>query len=122
MPVLMAVTVFILMQLAGEAVVGLTGLPLPGALLGLLLLFAWFVWRGRVPRSLRDTAGYVLPHLMLLFIAPVAAVMLHFDRLASEWLAFMLSCLVGAMLTVWVTALTFGWMMRRDARRQKGRV
>ncbi len=119
MPVLTAITVLILMQLAGEALVGLTGAPLPGSLVGLLLLLAWFVWRGRVPRGLRDTAGHVLPHMMLLFIAPVAALVLHLERIQAEWLAFLAACLGSALLTIAVTAFTLRWMLARHARKGK---
>lgn len=119
MPVLIAITVLILMQLLGEALVALTHLPLPGSLVGLLLLLAWFVWRGRVPRGLKETAGHVLPHLMLLFIAPVAALMLHLDRIQAEWLAFLAACLGSAVLTTLVTAYTFRWMLTRHQRSDK---
>ncbi len=119
MPVLTAVTVLILMQLLGEALVGVTRLPLPGSLVGLLLLLAWFVCRGRVPRGLRDTAGHVLPHLMLLFIAPVAALVMHLDRIAAEWLAFLAACLGSAVLATVVTAFTFRWMLARQAGKGK---
>lgn len=117
MPVLTAITVLILMQLTGEALVGWTGLPLPGSLVGLLILLAWFAWQGRVPRGLRETAGHVLPHMMLLFIAPVAAIVLHLDRIAAEWLPFLAACLLGGALTLVVTAFTFRWMMARHERK-----
>lgn len=119
MPVLIAITVLILMQLLGEAMVSLMRLPFPGSLAGLLLLLGWFVWRGRVPRGLRDTAGHVLQHLMLLFIAPVAALMLHLDRIQAEWLAFLAACLGSALLATLVTAYTFRWMLARQARKEK---
>ncbi|MCB5363202.1 CidA/LrgA family protein [Pusillimonas sp. CC-YST705] len=119
MPVLTAITVLILMQLLGETLVAWLHLPFPGALAGLLLLLAWFVWRGQVPRGLRDTAGHALPHLMLLFIAPVTALLLHLDRIAAEWLAFLAACLGSAALATLVTAFTFRWMLARQARKGK---
>ena len=55
--------------------------------------------------------------MMLLFIPTIAGVMLHFDRLSREWLPFVLSCVVGAALTLVATALTFKWMMGRERAR-----
>jgi len=101
------------MQLLGELLVRTAGLPLPGPLAGLLLLFGGLVWLGRVPRGLRDTTGYLLPHLMLLFIPPVAGVMMYFDRIGREWLPFLGACVGGALLTIAVTALVFQWALRR---------
>ena len=120
MPVLTAMTVLILMQLLGEALIGVTGVPLPGSLVGLLLLFVYFVWRGRVPRGLRDTAGHVLPHMAVLFIAPVAALVQHIERIQAEWLAVLVACLLSGMLTIMVTAYTLRWMLARRERQEEG--
>ena len=117
-PVLCVVVVLLVLQLTGEIFVRLTGLPIPGALVGLLLLFAGLVWRGHLPVALRDTARHVLQHLMLLFIPPVAGVMLHFDLLAKEWLPFLLVCTLGTVITIVVTAVTLSWMIKRQSRSQ----
>ncbi len=114
MPVLYAVAILFVMQLLGDALVRLLGISLPGPLLGLLLLFVALLVHGKVPKGLRDTSGHVLQHLMLLFIPAVAGIMLHVDRIASEWLPFLLACVLGAALTLVVTALTFRFMLRRD--------
>lgn len=113
MPVLYAVAVLFVMQLLGDALVRLLGVPLPGPLAGLLLLFAALLLYGKTPKSLRDTTSQMLQHLMLLFIPAVAGIMMHFDRIATEWLPFMLACVVGAALTLVVTAITFRFMLRR---------
>lgn len=118
MPVLYVVALLLVLQLVGEIFIRLSGLPIPGALIGLLLLFAGLVWRARLPVALRDTARHVLQHLMLLFIPPVAGVMLHFDRLADEWLPFLLVCTLGTVITIVVTALTLSWMIKRQNKAQ----
>lgn len=106
-------------QLLGEALVQGLGLPLPGPLLGMLLLFAALAWRGGVPEPLREGAGALLQHLMLLFIPAVAGVMLHVERIRSEWLAFALAGIGGAAVTMAVTALTLRWMIRRTGGRSE---
>ncbi|MDS1141419.1 CidA/LrgA family protein [Pusillimonas sp. SM2304] len=113
MPVLFAVTVLFIMQLAGEVLARLTGLPLPGPLIGMLLMLAALMAHGRVPSGLRDTCHHMLKHLMLLFIPPVAGIMLYFGPLEREWIPFLLACIAGVALTLVVTALTFRWMLRR---------
>lgn len=113
MPVLYAVATLLVMQLAGEWVVRMLGLPVPGALAGLLLLFVALLLLRRLPAGLRQTADHVLPHLMFLFIPAVAGVTLHFERLEREWLPFVLACTVGTAVTVMVTAATFCWVLKR---------
>lgn len=114
MPVLSAVTALFVMQILGEALVRLSGLPLPGPLMGMLLMLAALIAYGRVPAGLRDTCHHSLKHLMLLFIPLVAGIMVYFDELMRNGLPFILACIVGVALTIVVTAFTFGWMLKRS--------
>jgi len=111
--VLYAVLALFVLQWLGEVLVQLLGLPLPGALLGALLLLVGLLALGRLPKALEQTAGALLQNMMLLFIPIVAGVMLHFERIASEWLPFIASGIGGAVLTLVVTALVFRRMLAR---------
>lgn len=112
---LYALTALFILQLLGELLVQLLGLPLPGALAGMLLLLAALLAYGRVPQALESTAGSLLQNLMLLFIPAIAGVMLHFDRIAREWLPFLVAGIVGAAITLLVTAWTLRWLLRDSA-------
>ena len=101
-------------QLAGEALVHALALPLPGALVGTLLLLTALLWLGRLPVALEQTALTLLQIMMLLFIPTIAGVMLHFDRIAREWQPFVVAGVAGAAITYVVTALTFRWMLARS--------
>ena len=111
-----SIAVLLTFQLIGEALVQVAGLPLPGPLAGMLLLFAALVLRGGVPESLGHTSNTLLQNMMLLFIPAIAGVMLHFDRVAAEWQPFLVACVVGAAVTLVVTALTFLWLLKRQGR------
>ena len=109
-----AVAALLAFQLMGEVAVRALHLPLPGALAGMLLLFAALLWRGKVPAPLANTSGQLLRHMMLMFVPAVAGVMLHFDRVAREWQPFLVACVVGTLVTLTVTALTLQWLLRRQ--------
>lgn len=110
---LYAVLALLAFQWLGEVLVRALGWPLPGALVGALLLLAALLALGRLPKALEQVSGALLQNMMLLFIPIIAGVMLHFERIASEWLPFIVSCIVGAALTLVVTALVFRWMLGR---------
>lgn len=112
---LYALTALFVFQLLGELLVRLAGLPLPGALAGMLLLLAALLALGRVPLALERTAGGLLQNMMLLFIPAIAGVMLHFDRIAREWLPFLVAGIAGAAITLVVTAWTLRWLLRDSA-------
>lgn len=117
MPILFAVTVLFVMQAAGEVLVRLTGVPLPGPLIGMLLMLIALMAYGRVPAGLRDTCHHGLKHLMLLFVPLVAGIMLYVGPLGREWIPFLLACVGGVGLTVVVTAVTLRWMIRITGRK-----
>lgn len=102
----------VLFQLLGEAAVRWLALPVPGALVGMVLLLAALCAGGRTPTGLQAASTPLLRHLMLFFIPAVAGVMGQFSRMADEWLPFVAACAVGAALTLAVTALTLRWALR----------
>lgn len=115
---LYAIAVFFSFQLLGEFLARISGLPLPGALIGTLLLLLGLLLYKRMPKPLEDTAQVLLQNMMLLFIPVIAGVMLELDYLRSEWLPFVMACIVGAAITFTATALTFRFFLQRQRRNQ----
>ena len=111
---LYAIAVLFAFQLLGEFLVRISGLPLPGALVGTLLLLVGLLFYKRLPKPLEDTAQVLLQNMMLLFIPVIAGVMLEFGHLRREWLPFVLACVAGAAITFTATALTFRFFLQRQ--------
>jgi len=100
-----AFTLLLVYQLIGELLVYLTGLPVPGPVVGMLLLFVSLVARGAAPQWLRDTCQGLLAHLSLLFVPAGVGVLLHFQRLGAEWLPIAVALVASTVVTIGVTAL-----------------
>ena len=109
-----AFAALLLFQFVGEVLARALQVPLPGPLAGMLLLFAALLLRGHVPAPLASTSGLLLQHMMLMFVPPVAGVMLHFNRAAREWQPFLIASVVGTLVTLVVTALTLQWLLGRQ--------
>lgn len=97
-------TLLLCCQLAGELIVVASGLPLPGPVIGMIILFIGLLVRGGVPNELQALAGGLLRHLSLLFVPAGVGVMLHLALIADEWLAISVSLLVSTAVTVAATA------------------
>eukprot|EP01030_Chromulinospumella_sphaerica_P012034 gene12034-11828_t len=67
---LRGLTWLVLFQLLGTAINHLFLPVLPGAIVGLLLLLAYLVWRGEVGEPLSLAAGSLLRYLPLLLVPP----------------------------------------------------
>lgn len=105
-------TVLLVFQLIGEVTVQLAGLPIPGPVIGLLLLFLALCVRGSLAVPLRDTANGILQHLSLLFVPAGVGVMVHFARISGEWLPILAAVLVSTALAIAVSALVMRALMR----------
>ena len=99
-----ALTILLACQLAGEILVRFLGVPVPGPVLGLVFLLAGMAVRGSIPQALRDTSNGLLSHLSLLFVPAGVGVMLHFERIGSEWLALLGALLLSTWATIAVIA------------------
>jgi holin-like protein len=101
-------------QLAGEVTARLFGLPVPGPVLGMALLFAILLARGgEAPPGLATTADGLLGVLGLLFVPAGVGVVLHLPQLARDWAPIALAVLGGTLLTVGVTGLLADRLLRR---------
>jgi len=117
---LAAITVLLVYQLIGETLVLALKLPVPGPVIGMLLLFLTLLVRGSVPESVRDTAQGLLQHLSLLFVPAGVGVMIHFTRVFDEWLPIVVSLVIGTILTIVVTAVTLRFLLRVNAGKVSG--
>ncbi|MBF0305944.1 MAG: CidA/LrgA family protein [Alphaproteobacteria bacterium] len=106
------ITLLLLCQLAGEVAVRLVGLPVPGPVLGMMLLFGGLVWKGAVPEGLDGAAQGLLRHLSLLFVPAGVGVSLHLPLVAQEWLPISAALVGSTLATIMVTA----WIMQRLAK------
>ena len=107
-----AITLLLVYQLAGEVIVHAAGLPVPGPVVGMLLLFLTLLLRGAAPASLRDTSQALLSHLSLLFVPAGAGVLLHFKRLGAEWLPIAVALVASTVITIGVTAIVMRWFQK----------
>ena len=104
-------TVLLLCQLSGEIIVTALLLPIPGPVLGMLLLFLALVVRRRRSPGLEGFTRGLLQHLGLMFVPAGVGVILHLELLAQAWLPIGGALLFGTAITIVVT----GWLMQRLA-------
>jgi holin-like protein len=112
-----ALTILLCCQLAGELLAQLFRLPVPGPVLGMLLLLALLLAHRASSRTVHDPAQALLRHLSLLFIPAGVGLVRHIAPLRAEWLAVSAAVLVSTALTIAVSALVFEAVSRSLERR-----
>lgn len=105
----MLLGLFILLacQLAGEAIIVTLGLPIPGPVVGMLILFVGLVVYGDVPKSLRLPAEGLIRYLALLFVPAGVGLIQHLDLVRQEWLVILLTLISSTFIALLVTGLVF---------------
>lgn len=116
-----AVTTLLVYQLVGEVLVHFLALPVPGPVLGMLLLFLSLWLKGSIPEGLQATANTILQHLSLLFVPAGVGVMVHFARVSGEIVPILVAVLGSTALAIAAAALTMQALIRLRERRTHGK-
>lgn len=107
-----ALTLLLVFQLIGEVLVRGLDLPIPGPVVGMGLLFVTLIIAKGPSHDLRNTSTGLLQHLSLLFVPAGTGVMLHFQRLADEWVPLLVAVAVSTVLSIAVSALLLNAMIK----------
>ncbi|MGE0004186.1 MAG: CidA/LrgA family protein [Parvibaculaceae bacterium] len=121
-----AFAILLLCQLAGEILSHGFGLPMPGPVIGLLILFAGLLVAQSFGKA--DTAsvdgtalgratGGLLQHLSILFVPAGVGVIDHLHLLRTYGPVLLLALFVSTALALAVTALTFTAVRRWQSAR-----
>ena len=113
-----ALTLILLCQLAGEVLVGVARLPVPGPVAGMLLLLGWLYIRRGVDDHVESATSGLLGHLSLLFVPAGVGVMVHWESIRSGWTALAVALVVSTVIGLCVSALVMQGVQDILARRR----
>jgi holin-like protein len=111
---LRALATLLVFQCLGEGVSYLFKLPVPGPVIGMLLLFGFLMLRPQVADAIEPTALELLRHLSLLFIPAGVGIMVSAGKVRGDALAVVASLIVSTTLAIAVTALVTRALLRRQ--------
>jgi holin-like protein len=114
------ITLLLAYQLVGEVSSRLLQWPVPGPVVGMVLLFVTLLLRGSLEQTLDAASSGLLGHLSLLFVPAGVGVMVHVGRIGGDWLPIMAALVLGTIITLVATALLMLAMMRLLGKRGDG--
>ncbi len=91
-------------QTMGEGLVYVLSLPVPGPVIGMLLLLGYLIIKKDVAARLAPTTSQLLSHMALLFVPACVGISVHFHRIVDEWLAISVALVVSTVISIVVTA------------------
>jgi holin-like protein len=105
--------------LIGEALVRATGIPLPGAIIGLTLALGLLLAGGMKVGSMKRGANWLLAEMLLFFVPAVLALLDHGELVGMLGLKIFAIILVSTTSVMCVTALTvdlcYRWSERDES-------
>lgn len=109
-----ALAILLLYQLIGESIVLVLELPLPGPVIGMVLLFVSLVIKKQIPQSLENVTKGLLENLSLLFVPAGVGIITHLGMLKAQWAPLTVALVVSTLVTLAVTGWTMQWLVRRQ--------
>jgi holin-like protein len=106
-------------QLAGEALVAATGIPVPGPVMGMVLLFAGLAIHGGIPDDLGTVGGALLANLSLLFVPAGTGIIVHLGLLAGDGIAVSVALVISTVATIAVTGLLMQVMTAKQRKEEQ---
>ncbi|AIQ17646.1 MULTISPECIES: CidA/LrgA family protein [Paenibacillus] len=104
--------------LAGDYLQKLLHLPVPGSIVGLLLLFILLLCKIVPLKLIENGSSFILAYLPMFFIPATAGIMNHLDIFSGRGLLLIAILVVSSVLTMVVTAHSSQWFTGRSARRR----
>jgi holin-like protein len=104
---LIAIVLVSSLLVAGDVLVAVTGIPVPGAVLGMLGLV--LVCAG-LPNSTADVSRLfdaIIPFAPMLFVPAAVGVIANVEAIASAWLPIVLAITLSTAASLLVTGLAF---------------
>lgn len=111
-----ALSILLSYQLVGEIVVRYFQLPLPGPVLGMLLLFSTLLVFKQSPKSLTNTSNALLKHFSLLFVPAGVGVIRYLGLLEQQGIALLLTLVLSTVLSLLVSAWLLSFFINRFKR------
>ncbi len=103
-------TLILACQLVGEFAVSAAAVPVPGPVVGMILLFVFLLIKGSVPEQLANVSSGLLNNLSLMFVPAGVGVMVHFEVLGNDALPISVALVTSTLLTIAVTALLMNFL------------
>ena len=89
-------------------------IPLPGALIGLLLLFIMLMLIRKVPATLQTTSQFLLRHLSIFFIPATLSVILFKDSLLQHFWLISATLVGSTLLSLAISAVICQHCLKSD--------
>lgn len=99
----------------GEFIAWLASIPVPGSIIGMLILTTLLQLKVVDIESVRSFSRFLVSNMAFFFVPPGVALMLYFDLIAAEWLPITVATVASTAIVLVITGAVHQ-MFHKDAR------
>jgi holin-like protein len=104
--------VLLAFQFAGELIRAVTGWPVPGPVIGMVLLLIALLAKLPLPAGIHATSRKLLTYLGLLFVPAGAGVVTRLPMIGAHWLPIVIAVVGSTIITMVATAVVMRGLER----------
>ena len=104
--------VLLIFQFLGECITDIFQLPIPGAIIGMLLLFIFLQYRQEPSKELALCGHFLIKHLSLLFLPASVGIFFLGEVFSTHWLPITFAIVVSTALALFITAIVMQFSSR----------
>jgi len=109
-----AFTQILLFWLLGETIHYLSGIPISGNVLGMLLLFIWLMVRQQLSDDLERASHALISQLSLLLLPGGVGLFFLGERMQGQWLPVLVAVVIGTLVSILICLLLMQRLMPRE--------
>ena len=102
------------LQSLGELLSQWLNLPLPGSVIGMVLMLAGLRFGLIQLQWVTEAASLLLNNLAMLFVPAGVGVMVYFDLIEKQWLPLLVATVLSTLAVLATTGLTSKWLTREE--------
>ncbi len=99
---------------AGDIISHTFDLPIPGGIIGMVLMLITLIIRGKVDEPVDTASRGLIAYIGLLFVPAGVGISQYFDLLAQKWPIMMFAGISTMFLTLGVSALLFRFLSKAE--------
>jgi len=104
--------------LVGEFLYRIVGIPIPGNILGMVILLILLCCKILKPEQISSVSSFFLNHLALFFLPPSIAIMTVGEDILGQWPTLLILCIVLTVITLAATGITTQFLIGRQEKSQ----
>ena len=110
---LSGIVTLLLFTVVGNLISDGLNIPVPGSVIGLVLLMIYLQMKGEIEESLDKVSQFCIRYLAALFVPGCVGIFFLSDLLTQQWLPIFLAMIVATPITLGMTALILQWLLKK---------